>query len=286
MRDRRYSDHGGRRRDVERLGPSGRSGIRAQARRSVERHRPAGPRARRRGRSTTGGSARPRQRRRRRARPAPAWCRRGRPSPAARRRAGEDRAHARAHRLRRVGVGAARPEHDRAVGERVRGADDRADVAGVARRRAGRRRRPPPASLHALPVDADHPGARARASLTASSSSGSTSSPATQDELRLGPGRPRPPRPGPRPRPRTGPRARVLALARACGSASASRCVAGDHRLRVLVRKQKGRPAPVSRPGSRDAAVASRPPWPPGLARQIGETPPGRGRRCRRASCG
>ena len=55
------------------------------------------------------------------------------------RRAGEDRAHARPHRLGRVRVGAARPEDHRAVGQRVRGADDRPDVAGV---------------LHAVEVDA------------------------------------------------------------------------------------------------------------------------------------
>ena len=47
----------------------------------------------------------------------------------ARGRPREDRAHARPHGLRPVRVGAARPDHDRPVAERVRRADDRADVA-------------------------------------------------------------------------------------------------------------------------------------------------------------
>ena len=50
----------------------------------------------------------------------------------ARERHGEDRAHARAHRLRRVRVRAAGPERDAGGAERVRGAQHRADVAGVA----------------------------------------------------------------------------------------------------------------------------------------------------------
>ena len=54
------------------------------------------------------------------------------PIPARAERLGEDRAHARPHRLRREGVGAAGAEHDRAAEQRVRGAHDRADVAGVA----------------------------------------------------------------------------------------------------------------------------------------------------------
>ena len=54
------------------------------------------------------------------------------PHRGAQRRLGEDRAHARPHRLRRVGVGALGAEDDGAVQQRVGGADDRADVAGVA----------------------------------------------------------------------------------------------------------------------------------------------------------
>jgi hypothetical protein len=62
--------------------------------------------------------------------------------------------------LARERVGAARPEDHRAVGEPVRGADDRADVAGVLHgvqpdAQVAARRRP------ALLVDADHAGARA-----------------------------------------------------------------------------------------------------------------------------
>ncbi len=46
-------------------------------------------------------------------------------------RLAEDRPHARPRRLRPVRVGAAGPEHHGAAAQRVGGADDRADVAGV-----------------------------------------------------------------------------------------------------------------------------------------------------------
>ncbi len=78
----------------------------------------------------------------------------------ARDRDGEDRAHARAHGLRRVHVGAARAERDARGAERVRRAQDRADVARVAdavqvdAQRPGRR-------APGLLVDGDHARARA-----------------------------------------------------------------------------------------------------------------------------
>src|SRR4051795_2026878 len=46
-------------------------------------------------------------------------------------RLAKDRAHARPHRLRGEGIGAAWAEHDRALEQGVSGADDRADVARV-----------------------------------------------------------------------------------------------------------------------------------------------------------
>ena len=71
----------------------------------------------------------------------------------------EDRAHARAHGLGRVRVGAARTERDARRAERVRGPQDRADVAGIAdavqidTQRADR-------LAPALLVDPDHAGSR------------------------------------------------------------------------------------------------------------------------------
>ena len=98
--------------------------------RSAGRPRPAAPPAPRRGRRSPPASS-PR-------RPAPVRDQRRPPAcrdvadRGPRRRPREDRAHARPHRLRRVRVGAAGAEHDRAVAQRVGGADDGAHVAGVA----------------------------------------------------------------------------------------------------------------------------------------------------------
>ena len=70
----------------------------------------------------------------------------------------EDRAHGGAHGLRRVGVRAVRAEHHGGVGQRVRRADDRADVARVVD--AVEVDQQGPAGLGpALPVHADHPRA-------------------------------------------------------------------------------------------------------------------------------
>ncbi len=91
-----------------------------------------------------------------------------------RERDGEDRAHARAHGLRRVGIGAAGPERDARGAEGQRRAQHRADVAGVA----------DAVQVHAQWTDGPAPGAArrrrsracpSRASETARSRPGSTS---------------------------------------------------------------------------------------------------------------
>ena len=121
----------------------------------------------------------------------------------ARERDGEDRAHARAHRLRAVGVGAAGPERDARGAEGLRGAQHRADVAGVADAVQVHAQRPR-GRAPALLVDADHARARAergdarerRRARRRGSPRAPSPVPAQRGSPRRGarPGAPRPPR--------------------------------------------------------------------------------------------
>ena len=114
-----------------------RSGCARRARRRPPRS-PAGPRARRRPAASAPRAARSPAAAERLARVGgqrDALARQLRRSPDARERHREDRAHARAHRLRRVRVGAAGPERH------ARGAERRAPSAAPCRRCPGRRRR-------------------------------------------------------------------------------------------------------------------------------------------------
>ena len=186
----------------------------------------------------------------------------------------EDRAHARAHRLRRVRVGAVRAEHHRAVGERVRGPDDRPDVAGVVDAVRGRptaRRRAPTSARGRRRRRACRTRARARQQL------GLHVLARAQQQLRLPAARPRR-RPGPRPRPRTARRGRFWRSLRMV----LSWWLSFEVIIRVL--EQKGRLA--GRPGKFWCGLPIRQPPPPGRARQIGGRSRGRGRRCRPAPCG
>ena len=139
----------------------------------------------------------------------------------------EDRAHAGPHRLRRERVGAAGAERDRAVEQSVGGADDGADVAGVAdavQIDAGRGRRLGPAQR----PDRDHPRAGAERRDTAPAAPARPPPPEVANRRRSAGSaarrrRPAPPRPGPRPRSRTTPRARGACARAACGPVSASR---------------------------------------------------------------
>ena len=275
---RRYPLAADRRRggDVERLGAAGRSGIVTSTSHSA---------------STSAGqpsrSAPQAERRRARQRVEPLAAvgdqrgprRRRLPHLAPRRRLGEDRAHARPHRLRREGVGAAGAEHDRAVEQGVGGADDGADVAGVG---------------DAVQVDAGRPG---RLGTSAAARPRSPASPSrARRRRRAAPARPprrparcrrrsagsaarrrRParPRPGPRPRSRTAPRARDACGRAACGPASASRC--GGWRSSCC-RSWSAVSSPGTKkagrlhgpPGKVECRRAARRPHPPGLAPQIG----------------
>ena len=115
--------------DVERLGAAPQRDRRGRVA-GGEDLGPAAPPARRRGRGSRRRRApRAPRRRGRRARPAASGVA---STPATRRRPGEDRAHAGPGRLRAEGVGAAGAERDGRVEQRVGGADDRADVAGIA----------------------------------------------------------------------------------------------------------------------------------------------------------
>ena len=116
-----------RHRGVQRLGPPARIGILTRTS-TPDRPRPAAPRARRRRRSPPAPSSSAASRLaavRDQRGPRPAR------SPRFARAAGrgEDRPHARPHRLRRVGIGALRAQHHRAADQRVGRADDRADVS-------------------------------------------------------------------------------------------------------------------------------------------------------------
>ena len=159
---------------VERLGARRRAAGSSPRRRTLRGPPPAAPPARRRGKRVATESERfeslatvrdQRGARSRRVR-----------HPAPRQRLAEDRAHARPHRLRRVRVGAVGPEHHGAADQRVGGANDRADVAGVGdpvQVEAGRAAGLGPA----LRPDGDRPRPRAERVETSASSSGSTSSP-------------------------------------------------------------------------------------------------------------
>ena len=100
--------------------------------------------------------------------------RRGRLDPGAQQRLAEDRAHARPHRARPVGIGAVGADHHRAADQRGGGADDGADVAGV---------------RDAVQVDAGRRGL-ARPSAGARSRSPACPSPAPR-RCRAAPARPR-----------------------------------------------------------------------------------------------
>ena len=156
----------------------------------------------------------------------------------ARRRPGEERSHARPGGLRAVGIGTVGTERDRRIEERVGGADDRPDVAGIAdpvEVDAGRR-----GALRSAGGQTAIPGSRSRARTRSRAGPGRPRRPVglrrrtrsdpvrrcrgDQHEPRLAPAA-RPPRAGPRPRSRTGPRARGACARAACAPASASRCL-------------------------------------------------------------
>ena len=184
-------------------------------------------------------------------------------------------------------------------------AQHRADVAGVARRRAGRRTAARRGAAPALLVDADHARARAerrdarerRAARHRGSSSPPSPQPAQPVALeRRGARRARRPRSGPRPRPGSVPlrsRSRLVCRRRRafrrgfCGDAMwviGSVGASGD----LAVGTQKGR-RPV-RSGAREARRCRLPglrqPTPRGRPRQNVGTCRRRARRCRRAPCG
>ena len=283
IRRARYSRRGG---DVQRLGAARAQGDRRGRVAGGDDLRPAAPRARPRGRGS-------RRRRAPRARLAAVGDerdprRRGRLERGdPQRRPREDRAHARPHRLRPVGVGAVRAEDDGAAEQRVGGADDRADVAGVGdavQVEAGRGRR----SVGARPPAAPRPRSPASPSRARRRRPAAPARPPRRPARRRARCRRRPartaarprsparPRPGPRPRSRTAPRARGASARAACGPASASRCrlvIIGA--VLVSVRSESvswnekaGRLH--GPPGKTGVSFALRRRHPPGLAPQIG----------------
>ena len=135
----------------------------------------------------------------------------------------EDRARRRAQRLRPGRVGAARGQRD-AGAERIRGAQQRPDVAGIAHvpERERQRRAFRAAERRAGRSRSTRGGWRASRARRASA--GSTSSPATSSSTGSIPARARR-RPDPRPRTRTAPPSRAAAATPGgAGSASASGC--------------------------------------------------------------
>ena len=204
------------------------------------------------------------------------------------RRPGEDRPHARPDRLRREGVGAIGPEDDRAAEQRVGGADDRPDVAGVADAVQVDARGTPvatrPSAVGQTAIDPRAGAERSRRRRAAPARPPRPRAPSRRRPARSAarPRPPAPPRAGPRPRSRTGPRARGACARAACGPASASRFGGSRSSVRCLrsvlslllggflTPGTKKRAVFTARPGERNVGVAARRPHPPGLAPQIG----------------
>ena len=145
----------------------------------------------------------------------------------ARERDGEDRAHARPHRLRRVRVGAAGPERDARRAEGVRPSAARCRRCRGRRRRAGRRtaaRRARPSAARRRRSRACPSRAWRRSRARQRSTSWKSAPPSSRAGQpvaleRRASGRARRRRAGPRPRPGTCPRRRALAPGRAAGAA-------------------------------------------------------------------
>ena len=200
---------------------------------------------------------------------------------------GEDGAHARPDRLRRRRIRRIRVEGDRRRAERVRSPDDRPDVPGVPhaveedaercrhlgpgdlpdghrpRARPQRRGRIQERPLHLVAAQPGPGLGQEQLGLPArASAGGSRSSPSVTNSPS---------------------RSRCLRSARRRTSFSFSLSLLDNF---SSVQKQKGRLRGARSVVCRRCEGCLRPPRPPGLARQIGGTPPRRGRRCPRASCG
>ena len=205
----------------------------------------------------------------------------------ARERDGEQRAHRRPHGLVAVGIGRARAERDAAGPERERGAQHRADVAGVVDAPQRDAQRPDRRGRPALAVDRER--ARARAEL------GDLGQQRLGDLLAREPGarppraaptaaspRPRRRRAGPRPRPRTRPACRATCAPPACGSrVRVSLCG-----LVIIGSVEKKGARPVGGAPGASVSSALRPRTPRGRSGQSVGRSRHRARRCRPGPCG